>query len=277
MESQVINGSSQCPSTQHRFLELYPNSQTQEEIFSSNTDWADYENVSPDVSLIISTALISVMAAFSSSCPSRSAHYLTDSLAKTPQPCLLCCIAMSFFLSIPNATSIRILRCQPHAGQAVIVLPQHWINKGVTLKVQLVFNFLSEGKKIFAEINYIFVIFKRMIKVALLCMPRSASSSDKTGKNNFLHKSTWNTQVHWAGNSNSMKCQGQLNVVCYHDAQQPLAPSPKTHPKGSSQHHGSHSTTPRNKKLGFGCLLRVRELKATASMSLPQPLSWGKA
>lgn len=156
------------------------------------------------------------MPAFSSACPYNSIHYLTVSQAKALQPFLLWCTALPgflTFLSILDATSIRILLCRPHTGAAVIVLPQYWINNRVTLKVQLVFNFLFD-EKIFAEINYIFIIFKRVIKVLLLCTPRATSSLDKTGKNNFLHKSTWDAQVLWAGNSNSMKCQGQLNVVC---------------------------------------------------------------
>lgn len=64
----------------------------------------------------------------------------------------------------------------------------------MTLKVQPVFNFLFD-EKIVAEVNYIFILFKRVIKVLLLCMPGAASSLDKIGKNNFLHKSTWDTQV----------------------------------------------------------------------------------
>lgn len=160
------------------------------------------------------------MAPFSSACPSRSAHYLTVSQAKALQPSLLCCTALPGFLtllSIPSATSIRILLCRPHAGAAVIVLPQYWINNRVTLKVQLVFNFLFDEKKNLLK-SIRFSSYSRGWSKFCYCacpeLPPPRIKQEKTiscrnpfGIHGFLEQgilTAWNVRVNWMWCANMM-------------------------------------------------------------------------
>lgn len=187
------------------------------------------------------------MAAFSSACLSRSAHYLMVSQAKALQPFLLCCTALPGFLtlhSIPRATRIRILLCRRHTGAAVIVLPQYWINNRVTVKVQLVFNFLFDEKYWLKSI--IFSSYLRGWSKFCYCacpelpppwikQEKTISCTNPLEIHKFLEQgilTAWNVRANW------IWCANMMHSSHWHLRQ---------NTRGSSQHHGSHGTTPRNK------------------------------